>query len=106
MRDFFVFTMITKTRPWRHVSRHKDSKTKKLRHQDSKTKKQRHRDSKTKKLRHRDSKAKKPQHRVPVEFWPLCPLIDFDRLTLGVLVVTRCVQDGGKQHSRELDRSG
>ena len=34
-----------------------------------------HRDSKTKKPRHWDSKSKKPRHGVPVEFWPLCPLI-------------------------------
>ena len=58
-----------------HIPRHRDSKTKKPRHRDSKTKKPRHRDSKTKKPRHRDSKAKKPPHRVPVEFWPLFPLI-------------------------------
>ena len=41
----------------------------------SEDKKPRHHDSKTKKPRHRDSKAKKPRHRVPVEFWPLRPLI-------------------------------
>ena len=51
------------------------------RHRDSKTKKPRHRDSKTKKPRHRDSKTKKPRHRVPVEFWPLCPLISMQPYT-------------------------
>ena len=60
-----------------HIPRHRDSKTKKPRHRDSKTKKPRHRDSKTKKPRHRDSKAKKPRHQVPVEFWPLFPLIEY-----------------------------
>ena len=58
------------------ITRHWDSKTKKPRHRDSKTKKPRHRDSKTKKPRHRDSKTKKPRHRVPVEFWPLYPVIE------------------------------
>ena len=37
----------------------------------------RHRDSKTKKPRHWDFKTIKPRHRVPVEFGPLCPLIEF-----------------------------
>ena len=73
-----------------HIPRHRDSKTKKPRHRDSKAKKPRHREtetinprhrnSKTKKPRHRDSKTKKPRHRVPVEFWPLCPLISNQRL--------------------------
>ena len=41
----------------------------------SEDKKARHWDSQTKKSRHRNSKTKKPRHRVPVEFWPLCPLV-------------------------------
>ena len=34
MSDFFVFTMITETRPWRHIPRHRGFKTKKPRHRD------------------------------------------------------------------------
>ena len=49
LRGFFVFNIKTKTRPWRHIPRHRDPKTKKPRHRDSKTKKPRHRDSGTKK---------------------------------------------------------
>ena len=41
----------------------------------SEDKKPRHWDSQTKKSRHRNSKTKKPRHRVPVEFWPLYPLV-------------------------------
>ena len=37
-------------------------------------KKPRHRDPKTKKPQYWDSKTKKPRHRVPVKFWPSCPL--------------------------------
>ena len=68
-----------------HIPQHQDSKTKKPRHRDSGTKtpwhreteknKPQHRDFKTKKPQHWDSKTKMPQHRVPVESWPLCPLI-------------------------------
>ena len=141
MRNSFAFTMITKTRPWRHIyndigtprqkkhnieiprpknhdieiqrprnhdieiSRPKNhdieipkpknhnTEIRGLKHQDmekrrqiratiswfqgvfSKDKKPRHQNSKTKKPRHRDSKTKKSRHWVPVEFWPLCPLI-------------------------------
>ena len=101
MRDF-LFSRWTRKRDRgdTYIPRHRDSKTKKSRHRDSKiktprhretdTNKPRHRDSKaffqrtkkprywyskTKKPRHWDSKAKKPRYWVPVEFWPLCPLI-------------------------------
>ena len=77
MGHCFVFTMITKTRPWRHIyhdiriprpenhdieiprpkKRHRDSKTKKPRNRDSGTKTPRHRETETNKLRHRNSKA-------------------------------------------------
>ena len=71
-----------------HIPRHRDSKTKKPRHRETETvnpswfqeifsedKKPWHQDSKAEKPRHRDSQTKQLRHRVPVEFWPLCPLI-------------------------------
>ena len=109
MRDFFVFTMITKTRPWRHIYHdieiprpkshdiERDPKAKKPRHREteaswfqdifSEDKKPRHRDPKAEKTRHQDSKTKKPRHRVSAEFWPLCPLILFP----GCQCLVRCV---------------
>ena len=77
--------------------RHRNSKTKKPRHRETETnkwfqgvfsedKKPRHRDSKTKTPRHRDSKTKKPRHQIPVELWPLCPLIHKGQNSTG----TRC----------------
>ena len=34
-RDFFYITMKAKTKPWRYIPQHRDSKTKKPRHRDS-----------------------------------------------------------------------
>ena len=59
------------------ISRFQDQKTATSRIQDQKTPTSRFQDifSENKKPRHRDSKTEKPRHRVPVELWPLCPLI-------------------------------
>ena len=115
MRDFFVFTMITKTRPWRHIyhdieiprpknhdieiprpknhdikiprpKNHDIEKRRQLTHdiviprrfsRDQKAMASRFQDQKP---RNRDSKTKKPRYGVPVEFWPLCPLILHSRV--------------------------
>ena len=99
MRDFFVFTMIMKTRPWR-IPRPKnhDIEILRLKNRDIEIRGLKHHgiekrrqishdiviprrffseDIEISRLpRHRDSKDKKPRHWVPVEFWSLCPLIN------------------------------
>ena len=87
MRDFFVFTMITKTRPWRHIyhdigiprpktydieiprPKNHDIEIRRLKHHDIEKWRQISHDIviprcffKDKKPRHRDPKTKKPQY--------------------------------------------
>ena len=90
MRDFFCFhnenrneaakthTTTSKSQDQKStISKFQDQKTATSRIQDQKTTTSRFQDtfSENKKPRHRDSKTEKPLHRVPVELWPLCPLI-------------------------------
>ena len=71
MRDFFDFTLITKTRPWRHIypdigiprPKNHDIEIPRLKNHNIEISRPKNHDSGTKTPRHREMETNKPRHR-------------------------------------------